>query len=194
MPSMSGRRGSSSSNCPRHKDTLASQTSILPVTVVVSTRSGVVGSENESLIHLLGPRCERLQVDSGQYVSVDDFVRFVDERLASHPDLESSLEEEALTRLAEKVAAAAYPVYLVAQLVTRSLIEDPVGTEANLDRQRYPSTVWEAFDEYLSRFVMMKVESVTSCLGSRMLVGLRVSCRRAVAGRYRGYIRTQVFG
>ncbi len=130
---------------------LGNDSATLNLTVVASSRSGVPGSENESIIKALGSRCARIQADSDEYVSVDDFARFVESRIA---DADDSLAygDTRVERLAERVAEASFPVYLVAQLVTRSLIADREMTQEILDRRKFPETVGEAFEEYLGRF------------------------------------------
>ena len=124
----------------------------LRVTVVVSCRSGIGGSENEALIAALGARCEVIRVDQSPYVRPKDIAEFVESRLLGD-DMSPYLgQEEAAAAVAAKVAEAAFPVFLVAQLVVRSLLDDPVETISSLEARRFPREVHEAFDEYLARF------------------------------------------
>ncbi|UMG93568.1 hypothetical protein [Nocardioides sp. TF02-7] len=132
---------------------LGNEAQRLGITVIVSCRSGIPASENEELIRLLGGSCVRVQADSEEYVSLEDFIAFAEARLLDHEDkMPIWRDEDRVVEIAEKVANAAYPVYLVAQLVTRSLIDDPNLTERELENRTFPRTVGEAFEEYLARF------------------------------------------
>ncbi|WP_235539051.1 WD40 repeat domain-containing protein [Nocardioides sp. Soil796] len=127
---------------------------VLNISVVVSCRSGVGGSENERLIETLGPKCTRLDVDNPRYVNREDFRRFVERRLLNEEDGRSPYQgqDEKVELVARQVTAAAYPIYLVAQLITRALLDDPELSEEELRARRFPSTVSDAFDDYLARF------------------------------------------
>lgn len=130
---------------------LGNDAATLNLTVVASSRSGVAGSENEAIVKALGSRCARIQADSDEYVSLEDFARFVETRITD-ADENLAYGDIRVERLAERVAEASFPVYLVAQLVTRSLIADREMTQEILDRRKFPETVGEAFEEYLGRF------------------------------------------
>jgi hypothetical protein len=132
---------------------IAQTSALVNMTVVVSCRSGVAGSENARLIEALGNRCTRVDVESTKYVHRADFRTFVERRLLDEEVASPYLGQvDKVATIAGLVTASAYPNYLVAQLVTRALLDDPEISEVQLANRTFPSTVDDAFDEYLARF------------------------------------------
>lgn len=132
---------------------IAQASPLLSMTVVVACRSGVADSENARLIAALGTKCVRIDVESTRYVQKSDFQDFVERRLLDETAGSPYSDQlEKVETIAALVTASAYPNYLVAQLVTRALLDDPEISEAQLHDRAFPSTVDEAFDDYLDRF------------------------------------------
>ncbi|MET8145379.1 AAA family ATPase [Sphaerisporangium sp. NPDC005288] len=128
----------------------------LRLTLIVSCRSGIPGSENEKLVEALGSRRHVLTVDKPPYIDRKELQNYVEARLLGRASDGAVNPYEDRPKyaatLAKEVAAAAYPNFLVAQLVARSLLDDPVTTEHRLAQKKFPSTVADALSDYLARF------------------------------------------
>ena len=140
---------------------LASQTADAGVRLLVSTRPG---GPDRRLITALGLSAEDddpalLNLDTLAYLSQDDLAEYVRRRLLSTdvppaqglPDTPYRCEEALASQIADAVARAAYPSFLIGQLVSRELLlrAQPV-TLHDPTWQQFPKTVAEAMDQYLA--------------------------------------------
>ncbi|MGD0378057.1 MAG: hypothetical protein ABSB01_26220 [Streptosporangiaceae bacterium] len=144
--------------------TLASQTADAGVQLLVGTRPGGPG---RPLITALGLPSRYssptlIDLDRPPYLSRDDLVEYVRRRLVltgippspGRPDTPYRGRGELAGQVAAAVADAAYPAFLIGQLVSRALVlrPDPVSPN-DPDWQHFPKTVAEAMDRYLGSAV-----------------------------------------
>ena len=117
----------------------------------------LVGSRREA-IPALGSRTRVIDLDDPQYLSSSDISDYIVKILTGEvgsPRPSPYRDRPRLARqVADAVAARAYPTFLVARIVGRSLVDaDEAVDIARRDwRQGFPDTVGDAFEEYLERF------------------------------------------
>ncbi|MEU6511235.1 hypothetical protein [Streptomyces sp. NPDC046942] len=109
-----------------------------------------------SLLTACGHDARIIDLDCHPWLEPDDLSEYVRRRLlaADDPQTRSPYrnQPDLAARVAEAVAERAYPTFLIAQLVSRTLTDrdtvvDPRGEELS----RLPGTVADALDEYLFR-------------------------------------------
>jgi WD40 repeat protein len=130
------------------------------VRLLVGTRPG--GPEKR-LINALGlspwsdPRL--IDLDTSDYLSRDDLSEYVYRRLLladippgpGRPDTPYRGKEKLAWKVARAVAEAAYPTFLIGQLVSRALVSHKQPISPNDPGwQRFPTSVAEAMDRYLA--------------------------------------------
>jgi WD40 repeat protein len=121
--------------------------------VLVATRPG----PSERLLYALGHAAheQAIAVDSPQWLEVSDLAGYVTQRLLATADPAARTPYRGHPELAARIAAAvakrAAPLFLVAQLVSRSLVSrDEVVDVGQPDWQNFPNTVADAMDDYLA--------------------------------------------
>jgi WD40 repeat protein len=138
---------------------LAGETADAGVRLLVGTRPG---GPHGRLITALGlsTRAGRpavIDLDDPVYMSLDDLTEYVRRRLLSdippgsaRPDTPYQGREALAAQVAAAVADAAYPTFLIGQLVSRALLlrSQPVGPHEP-GWQQFPKTVADAMDQYL---------------------------------------------
>jgi WD40 repeat protein len=122
------------------------------VRVLVGTRPGL----RHELAYALGAGAIDLDLDDPCFLERADIAAYVHRRLllADDPNAHTPYRgcEELASQVAEGVAARAYPSFLIAQLVSRSLVQMAPG-DARVPRiERFPDSVADAMELYLSRF------------------------------------------
>jgi WD40 repeat protein len=140
---------------------LAGETADAGVRLLIGTRPG--GPERR-LITALGPFTRDddpalIDLDTPGYLSVGDLAEYVRRRLLftgvppapGRPDTPYRGLETLAGQVAGAVASAAYPTFLIGQLVSRSLVlrDQPLRPE-DPGWQRFPKTVAGAMDQYLA--------------------------------------------
>ena len=141
---------------------LASETADAGVRLVIGTRSG--GSDRR-LITALGLSTgdgdsALIDLDTPAYLSQDDLTEYVRRRLLltdvpptpGRTDTPYRGRETLAGQVAGAVANAAYPAFLIGQLVSRALLlhSQPLSPH-DPGWQHFPKTVAEAMDQYLAR-------------------------------------------
>ncbi|MEV6841694.1 hypothetical protein AB0N17_46105, partial [Streptomyces sp. NPDC051133] len=120
--------------------------------VLVGTRPG----PRNSLLTACGHDARIIDLDCHPWLDPDDLTEYVRRRLlaADDPHTHSPYRDQPAlaARVAEAVAERAYPTFLIAQLVSRTLTDsdtvvDPTGEELS----RLLGTVADALDDYLFR-------------------------------------------
>jgi WD40 repeat protein len=120
------------------------------IRLVVGTRRNLVG--------LLGANATALDLDDPAYLERADLSFYVRRLLLAEgqPDSRTPYRTQAgvVDRVANAVAERAYPTFLVAQLVGRSLAEASAPVDLNQPNwaNRFPASVDDAMDDYLARF------------------------------------------
>ncbi len=128
---------------------------LVPLSLLVNVRL-LVGARRDMLA-VLGPAFFALDLDDPSYVSPADLGEYVRRRLlaADDPARHTPYRDDANLAgdVAEAVGQRAYPVFLIARLISQTLIEagGPVDTSRPEWREHFPSSVDDAFDEYVSR-------------------------------------------
>jgi len=123
----------------------------------VSTVRLLVGTRRD-LLTALGLSFVPLDLDHSKYINHADLAEYVRRRLLAEDDPTRATPYRGQGELAADVARVvgekAYPIFLVARLISESLIEasKPVDTSRPEWREQFPSTVGDAFDDYLGRF------------------------------------------
>ncbi|WP_448640261.1 caspase family protein [Geodermatophilus sp. URMC 63] len=118
--------------------------------VLVGTRREVLPS--------LGTRTDVMDLDDPRYLSTADLAEYSAKILGGGTGITGHSPYRDKPRLArqvaEAVAARAYPSFLIARIVSRSLVDarDAVDIGRRGWRTRFPATVGDALDEYLERF------------------------------------------
>ena len=139
---------------------LASETADTGVRLLVGTRPG---GPDRRLITALGVTVSGdpalIDLDASAYLSLDDLSEYVRRRLlltgipraSGWPDTPYRGREALACEVADAVARAAYPTFLIGQLASRALLlrGEPVGPD-DPDWQQFPRTVAEAMDQYLA--------------------------------------------
>jgi WD40 repeat protein len=99
-----------------------------------------------------------IDLDTPAYLSQDDLAEYVRRRLLTdipptpgRPDSPYRGRETLAGQVADAVARAAYPAFLIGQLVSRALLlrDQPIGP-GDPGWQRFPTTVAAAMDQYLA--------------------------------------------
>ena len=141
---------------------LASATADAGVRLLVGTRPG---GPDRRLITALGLSTRGddpalMDLDTPAYLSRDDLAEYVRRRLLltdvpptpGRPDTPYRGRETLAGQVAAVVASAAYPVFLIGQLVSRELLwrNQPISPH-DPGWQQFPETVAGAMDEYLAR-------------------------------------------
>jgi hypothetical protein len=117
----------------------------------------LVGTRRE-LLHLLRTSTVILDVDAKPYLELDDLVTYVYRCLLLEHDPTQTTpytDNPALAAtVARAVAVRAHPTFLIARLVSRSLVEAgaPVDVGEPGWREQFPDSVAAAMDDYLARF------------------------------------------
>ena len=99
-----------------------------------------------------------MDLDKPEYANCADIAEYVKRRLLAEGDPTRPTPYRGKAELAGQVAEAvddkAYPNFLVARLISQTLIEaaEPVDMSRPEWRGQFPSTVGDAFDDYLDRF------------------------------------------
>ena len=142
---------------------LASETADAGVRLLAGTRPG---GPDRRLITGLGLSARDddpalIDLDTPAYLSRDDLAGYVRRRLLltgappapGAPDTPYRGRETLAGQVAAAVADAAYPAFLIGQLVSRALLlrTDPLGPH-DPGWQQFPKTVAEAMDQYLASF------------------------------------------
>jgi len=141
---------------------LASETADVGVRMLVGTRPG---GPDRRLITALGLSARDddpalIDLDTPAYLSQDDLAEYVRRRLLladvlpvpGRPDTPYRGRGTLAAQVASAVATAAYPAFLIGQLVSRALLlrNQPLGPH-DPAWQQFPKTVAEAMDQYLAR-------------------------------------------
>jgi len=134
-----------------------------PLTLVASVRL-IVGTRRETLEGLrgdllaaLGPAVVTLDLDDPKYIQPADLAEYVRRRLLAQDDPTRTSpyrdRPELASQIAHAVGEKAYPVFLIARLISQALLEaaGPIDV-TRPDWKAFPTTVAAAFDEYLDRF------------------------------------------
>ncbi|MBL1110699.1 hypothetical protein JK361_40255 [Streptomyces sp. 5-8] len=122
------------------------------VRILVGTRPG----HQRTLLRACGHDARVIDLDSEPWLHRDDLVDYVRRRLLSteDPHLRSPYRNrpELAERVADAVADRAFPTFLIAQLVSRTLTNSDTVFDPDIDDSlRLPGTVADAFDDYLVR-------------------------------------------
>ena len=139
---------------------LASETAEAGVRLLVGTRPG--GPDRRLITDLgLSTRDDDpalIDLDTPAYLSRDDLAEYVRRRLLltgvppapGRPDTPYRGRETLAGQVADAVARAAYPTFLIGQLVSRALLlrDQPISPH-DPGWQQFPKTVAEAMDQYL---------------------------------------------
>jgi WD40 repeat protein len=140
---------------------LAGETGDAGVRLLVGTRPG---GPHRRLISALGLSSwgddpALIDLDEPEYLSRDDLAEYVRRRLLltgvlpapDWPDTPYREREDLAEQVADAVARAAYPSFLIGQLVSRALLlrAEPLGP-SDLGWQQFPKTVADAMDQYLA--------------------------------------------
>ena len=140
---------------------LAGETADAGVRLLVGTRPG---GPHRRLITALGLSTRDddpalIDLDTPAYLSREDLAEYVRRRLLltdlpptpGRPDTPYRGREALAGQVAAAVARAAYPVFLIGQLVTRALVvrAEPLSP-GDPGWQHFPTTVAEAMDQYLA--------------------------------------------
>ncbi|GHI10066.1 hypothetical protein AQI88_41690 [Streptomyces cellostaticus] len=120
--------------------------------VLVGTRPG----PRNSLLTACGHDARIIDLDCRPWLDLDDLAEYVRRRLlaADDPHTRSPYrnQPDLAARVAEAVAERAYPTFLIAQLVSRTLTDsDTVVDPSGKELSRLPGTVADALDDYLFR-------------------------------------------
>lgn len=120
--------------------------------VLVGTRPG----PRNSLLTACGHDAHIIDLDRRPWLDPDDLADYVRRRLlaADDPHTRSPYRNQPAlaARVAVAVAERAYPTFLIAQLVSRTLTDsDTVVDPSREELSRLPGTVADALDEYLFR-------------------------------------------
>ena len=140
---------------------LASETADAGVQLLVGTRPG---GPDRRLITALGLSNRDddpalIDLDSRAYLSRDDLAEYVRRRLLltdvlpalGRPDTPYRGRETLASQVAAAVARAAYPSFLIGQLVSRALLlRNQLISPHDPGWQQFPKTVAEAMDQYLA--------------------------------------------
>jgi WD40 repeat protein len=133
---------------------LAADAASVGVRVLVGTRPG----RDDDLLKSMGAGAVQVDLDQLPYLERVDLVKYVHRRLllADQPTASTPYRgnEELAGLVAEGVATRAYPSFLVAQLVSRTLVEQDttVDSTARDWQARFPASVADAMQAYLERF------------------------------------------
>ena len=125
-----------------------------PVGVLVGTRRGPGGE----LIRALGDKARVIDLDDERYFDAGDIAEYVRRRLLREDDTTVRTPYRGERNLAHRVSAGvagrANRSFLIAQLVSRSLIEvdDVVNVNSVGWQHRFPATVGDAMEDYLACF------------------------------------------
>jgi WD40 repeat protein len=117
----------------------------------------LVGADRELLPALDLPSV-LIDVDDARYAQRADLVEYVRRRLLAteEPGRPTPYRDDPgpAAEIAEAVGEQAYPVFLIARLISESLIRDaqPVDRSRPGWREQFPSAVANAFDRYLDSF------------------------------------------
>ncbi len=117
----------------------------------------LIGTRRE-LLPALGSRSRVIDLDDARYLDVSDIVGYAEKVLRAGESPTSHGPYHHNVRLARQVASAvatrAYPTFLIARIVSRSLAErdTPVDIGRRDWRTNLPATVGDALDEYLERY------------------------------------------
>jgi WD40 repeat protein len=140
---------------------LASETADAGVRLLVGTRPG---GPHRRLITALGLSTRDddpalIDLDNPRYLSREDLAEYVRRRLLligvpptpERPDTPYQDREDLADEVADAVADAAYPAFLIGQLVSRSLLlrGQPISPSDSMWRN-FPTTVAAAMDQYLA--------------------------------------------
>ena len=140
---------------------LASETADAGVRLLVGTRPG---GPDRRLITALGLSTRDddpalIDLDTPAYLSRDDLAEYVRRRLLltdvppapGRPDTPYRGRETLAGQVAAAVARAAYPTFLIGQLVSRALLlrDQPISPH-DPGWQQFPKTVADAMDQYLA--------------------------------------------
>ncbi len=138
---------------------LASETADAGVRLLVGTRPG---GPDRRLITALGLSARNddpalIDLDIPAYLSQDDLAEYVCRRLLltgvppspDRPDTPYRGRETLAGQVAAAVARAAYPAFLIGQLVSRALLRAQPLSPHDPGWQQFPNTVAEAMDQYL---------------------------------------------
>jgi hypothetical protein len=134
---------------------LAGDAASVGVRVLVGSRPG----REDELVSALGRDAVRFNLDQPPYLARADLVDFVSRRLllADNPATPTPYrdQEDLAGRVAEAVAARAYPTFLVAQLASTALVQggSVVDVEATEWELAFPGSVADAMDSYLDHLV-----------------------------------------
>ena len=124
----------------------------------VPTVQLLVGTRRDGIVPALEPSIVVIDLDKPEYANRADIAEYVKRRLLAEGDPTRPTPYRGKAELAGQVAKAvsekAYPVFLVARLISQTLIEaaEPVNISQPEWRKQFPSTVGDAFEEYLDRF------------------------------------------
>jgi WD40 repeat protein len=118
-------------------------------------------SRNRQLIDEFGRRAQIVDLDAPEYLHIDDLAVYVRRRLlqADVPpgelirDTPYRGHESLAAEVAAEVARNAYPTFLIAQLVSRSLLNSARAISLDdVDWQRFPTDVPSAMRTYMNSF------------------------------------------
>ena len=124
-----------------------------PLSLVPTVRL-LVGTRRDGILPALGPAIIVMDLDDPEYAKGADIAEYVKRRLLAEGDPTRSTPYRGKAELAGKVAEAvgekAYPVFLIARLISQTLIDaaGPVDMSRPEWREQFPSTVGDAFDNY----------------------------------------------
>ena len=127
----------------------------LGVKVLAGTRPG----RDDELLRVFGERAVGYRLDDPAWFDRQDLADYAAACLRADFDLDFPsayrTDAEACQQVAAEIASAAGPNFLVAGLAARARADEPaidVTAPGWRDRQRFPSEVGQAFDDYLSRY------------------------------------------
>ncbi len=132
-------------------------TLVRSVRLLVGTRRETLEGLRGDLLAALGSAVITLDLDEPKYVQPADLAEYVRRGLLAEDDKTQPSpyrdRPELASQVAEAVGEKAYPVFLIARLISQSLLEaaGPVDV-TRPDWETFPTTVADAFDEYLDRF------------------------------------------
>ncbi len=124
------------------------------VRVLAGTRPGL----EDELLNALGSNVVRLDLDNPPYLEQADLVEYVCRRLLLIDQPTAPTPYRGQVQLAEQVAVAvatrAYPTFLIAQLVSRTLVEQDSVVDVGVPEWQvhFPASVADAMQSYLERF------------------------------------------
>jgi WD40 repeat protein len=149
------------------RDVLRPLTGFDHIWLLVGTRPDTQPGIPGRRLRALGSATVEIDLDCPEYLGPDDVATYVERRLLAEQEPERRTpyrnQPELARAVAQAVARRAGNVFLVARIVSRTLVEADHAVDMS-DRgwqERFPADVGQAFDEFLDRFDSRPVAGLT---------------------------------